>query len=142
MPTPTWVFDHPGPFPFSISDIIISDTDRESSYSKFVKETILTITLNKISGDIEKYVITSNVKDWAENSTTMNMEETIKATHEIKIKIPTDICLVLDYSGSMNAINSEGQSRWESVKEAANMFNALYGATKSSFRAFDNIGVV
>ncbi len=64
------------------------------------------------------------------------------ATRLVQLAIPTDVMLVLDYSGSMNRSNDAGQTRWVSATEAANLFNAVYGTLAQTNGLDDRIGLV
>ena len=91
----------------------------------------------EIRGEFEQIEINVNVTDYAGNST-----PEIEAKHIIEVTIPTDIMLLLDYSGSMRSLNANGQSKWTAVREAANMFNAIFTALDVHEELDNRIGVV
>ena len=59
----------------------------------------------------------------------------------VELLIPTDIMLVMDYSGSM-LNDSTGQSRWQSAQEAGNIFSRLYSIFSSIQSLENRIGLV
>ncbi len=88
---------------------------------KHFKDLYLQGTLT-VSGQWESIAIQIDAEDLSSNSATI--------TRQIAVAIPTDIALLLDYTGSMAAEDAPGHSKWQSAQEAANMFNAIYGALK------------
>lgn len=47
-------------------------------------------------------------------------------SRRLEVAIPTDIAVMLDYSGSMATVQG-GLSRWEAARRAVNLFSRLYG---------------
>ncbi len=114
-----WVLDSPSP---SIMAVGFAFNDDGDVVSGNVPVAIWKPSL-QVKPEFEKIEIKTNVRDLTGNPTPV-----VEAVHVFNIAIPTDIALVLDYSGSMRAQDSSGQSKWESAKEAANLFNTLYAA--------------
>lgn len=65
-----------------------------------------------------------------------------ESTQVVLSAIPTDVMLVLDYSGSMSVSNDAGKTRWSSAQEAANLFNTVFGALSGTTGLDDRVGVV
>ncbi|HEX7313618.1 MAG TPA: S8 family serine peptidase [Pyrinomonadaceae bacterium] len=80
-----------------------------------------------LTGEFKQVRIQVNVGDLSGNVTLP-----ANASRLIDVATPTDLALLLDYSGSMLAVNAAGQSKWNSAKEAANLFNTIYAALAPS----------
>ncbi len=57
-----------------------------------------------------------------------NTTPNAQAQHVIHAALPTDVTLLLDFSGSMLQQDETGQNKWTSVREAAELFNVMFGA--------------
>lgn len=77
----------------------------------------------QVTGAFSQIRIQVNVTDLSGNATLP-----AHASRLLDVAIPSDIVLLLDYSGSMLRENDAGQSKWDSAKEAANLFNDIYAA--------------
>ena len=117
--TGTWVPDNPTPTNTVISQpvdgaaVVVTGNTTEAYFN---------CTLDVI-GEYTEILLQVNVQDLSANVTPL-----VESSILLDVTIPTDVMLLLDYSGSMLKANDDGQTKWSSAKEAANLFNVIYAA--------------
>ena len=75
-----------------------------------------------IAASVEQMNVRVLVRDCTGNETPAE-----DSSFLFQVVIPTEVVLLLDYSGSMRN-DSTGQARWETARQAANMFLSIYTA--------------
>ncbi len=85
-----------------------------------ISEAIFNVDV-QISNEYKQIEIEAHVTDYAGNTV-----PAIDARHVFNVAAPTDMMLLLDYSGSMRATDPAVPSKWDSAKKAANLFNAIF----------------
>lgn len=90
-----------------------------------------------LTGEFRQIQVLVNVSDLSGNTT-----PAVEASRLLEVMIPTDIAMVLDYSGSMLHEYPLGHTKWQSASEAANLFNAIYAALSSTITLDNRIALI